>query len=290
VAVLRARNEGRRVMKDELRGLPHLGFLALQMTLLAILLALGAPAGRAQDMGAFYQATEIVTGTDMRSRPSGFAECLRDVLVKLSGEPRLRDDPRVAVLAPHADMFVTSFNYVDQKAGQKVHDDQGTYDRSYNLTVHFNPVRIDKTLADLGEEPWRGERPVVVPILTVRGSTSSYMLSAESPAGAEQRAAFTGVAQDLGLTVRFPADAEFAAWGVTPGQVPSPPSASPPNEALVAGTLTFDRTLPGWVGSWQMHWRGVEYDWRVSGVNYDGAFRDIVRGVVRVASGHGAPD
>jgi hypothetical protein len=290
MAVLRAKDEGRRVMKDELRGLPHLGFVALQMTLSAIVLALGAPAGSAQDMGAFYQATVIVTGTDMRSRPRGFAECLRDVLVKLSGEPRLRDDPRVAELAPHADTFVTSFNYVDPRAGQKVHDDQGTYDRSYNLTVRFDPVRIDKTLVDLGEEPWRGERPVVVPILTVRGFASSYLLSAESPAGADQRAAFTGVAQDFGLTVRFPTDAEFAAWSVTPGQVPSPPSASPPNEALVAGTLTFDRTLPGWVGSWQMRWRGVEYDWQVSGVNYDGAFRDIVRGVVRVASGHGAPD
>jgi hypothetical protein len=39
-----------------------------------------------------------------------------------------------------------------------------------------------------------------------------------------------------------------------------------------------------------MRWHGVEYAWGIHGVNYDQAFRDLVRGVVRVASGHGAPD
>jgi hypothetical protein len=39
-----------------------------------------------------------------------------------------------------------------------------------------------------------------------------------------------------------------------------------------------------------MRWRGLDYAWRISGVNFDEAFRDIMRGVARVASGHGAPD
>jgi hypothetical protein len=40
-----------------------------------------------------YQAEAIVTGTDMRPRPWGFAQTLREVLVKSSGDPRLKDDP-----------------------------------------------------------------------------------------------------------------------------------------------------------------------------------------------------
>ena len=103
----------------------------------------------------------IVTGYDMRSRPSGFARALREVLVKLSGEPRLDLDPRVRELSIHADHLVTTFDYVDQMAGIKVHDDQGTYDRPYNLTVVFDPGKIDAALADLGEHPWLGERPVI---------------------------------------------------------------------------------------------------------------------------------
>ena len=38
-----------------------------------------------------------------------------------------------------------------------------------------------------------------------------------------------------------------------------------------------------------MRQHGVDYTWGISGVNYDEAFRDIIRGVLRVASGHDGP-
>ncbi len=249
-----------------------------------------APSGRAQLTRESYQATVIVTGTDMRSRPFGFAQALRSVLVNVSGEPRLRADPRVTALAAHADAFVASFSYVDRMAGRPIHDEQGTRDRPYYLTVTFVQGRIDEALAGLGERPWRGPRPVVVPVLAVRFGTASYLLSAESGAGVEQRAAFADVAHEFGLKVLFPTDAELAAWGVAMGRFPSPHAAPSPRQALVSGTLVFHEALPGWVGSWRMRWRGVDYTWGIRGVNFDEAFRDIVRGVVRVASGHGAPD
>ncbi|HLW61089.1 MAG TPA: DUF2066 domain-containing protein [bacterium] len=272
-------------------GLHRCRAIALLLVLLSgAFIAADTPSGRAQDVSDLYQATAIVTGTDMRSRPTGFAQCLREVLVKISGEPRLHDDPRISELAAHADALVASFDYVDLDAAVKIHDDQGTYDRPHSLTVHFDPARIDKALANLGEHPWRGARPVVVPVLAVRGFTASYLLSAETPAGSEQRAAFANVASDFGMKLRFPTEAAFAAWGVTLGQFPSPQTASSPDQALVAGTLEFRQALPGWVGAWKMRWREVDYAWGISGVNYDEAFRDLIRGVVRVASGHGAPD
>jgi uncharacterized protein len=265
--------------------------VALFLLMLSVaVVAAASRSGRAQGTSDLYQAIAIVTGSDMRSRPTGFAQCLREVLVKVSGEPRLHDDPRVSELAAHADALVASFDYVDLDAAVKHHDDQGTYDRPFALTVHFDPRRIDKALADLGEHPWPGARPVVVPVLRVRGFSASYMLSAESPAGADQRAAFADVARDFGLRVLFPTDAELTAWGVTIGRFPSPHTALSPDRALVAGTLELQQAVPGWVGSWRMRWRGVDYTWGIRGVNFDEAFRDIIRGVVRVASGHGAPD
>ncbi|HZS83425.1 MAG TPA: DUF2066 domain-containing protein [Stellaceae bacterium] len=261
------------------------------LALLALLLAAAfARPARAEDAPNLYQATAIVTGTDMRSRPSGFAQCLREVLVKLSGEPRLRNDPRVLDLAAHADAFVTSFDYVDLMAGIPRHDDQGTYDRPHSLSVRFDPARIDSALAGLGEHPWRGERPVIVPVLFVHGPAGAYLLSAEVKAGAEQRQSFAVMADEYAMRVRVPTAAELAAWGVTGEGFPQPHAASAPQEALVAGTLAFEEALPGWVGSWRMRWRGTDYEWGIRGVNYDEAFRDIVRGVVRVASGHGKPD
>lgn len=263
---------------------------ALVVVMLSVALAAAPRSGGAQEMSGLYQATAVVTGSDRRSRPIGFARCLRAVLVKVSGEPRLSRDPRVDRLAAEANLFVGSFDYVDQLAAYHHHDDQGTYDRPFNLTVHFVPAMIDKVLADLGERPWRGQRPVIVPVLRVRGAAASYLLSAENPAGASQRQAFADVAGDFYMTVRFPTEAEFAAWGVATGPFPVLPGTTATDQAPVAGTLEFQEALPGWVGAWRMRWRGVDYAWGIKGGNYDEAFRDLVSGVVRVASGHGAPE
>lgn len=266
------------------------GWRAVALVLVMLSVAAAPRSGGAQQRSELYQATVIVTGYDTRSRPFGFAQALRAVLVNVSGEPRLRDDARVAALAARAGRWVASFSYVDRMAGRPIHDEQGTRDRPYNLTVKFVPARIDKALADLGERPWRGTRPVVVPVLAVRFGTASYLLSAESPAGIEQRAAFADAARAFDMTVRFPTEAEFAAWGIRAGHSPVLPATTATAGARVAGTLEFQEALPGWVGAWRMRWRGVEYAWGVRGGNYDEAFRDIVRGVLRVASGHGAPE
>ena len=243
------------------------------------------------NIGTIYRADAIVTGTDMRQRPWGFAQTLREVLVKSSGDPRLKDDPRTQELAAHADRYVACFDYADMMAGTPLHDDQGTYDRPHKLTVYFDPARIDALLAQLGDRPWRGERPVVVPLLLVDGpKPPPYLLSAEIPAGEEQRGSFATAAGQFGLHVRIPSDAELVARGASVDHLPS---SSPPlrgGEVFVTGTLDWSETLPGWVGKWQMHWRGTDYAWGISGVNYDAAFRNIIRGVMLVTSGAGPPD
>jgi len=237
-----------------------------------------------------YQATAIVTGYDMRSRPAGFAHCLREVLVKLSGEPRLERDPRLSGLAAHADALVARFDYADLMAGIPVHDDQGTYDRPYDLVVRFDHAKIDGALASLGEKPWAGPRPQVVPVLAVSGFGRHYLLSAENKAAADQRGSLSVAAIKYGLAVHVPTEAELAALGVIPDRPPNPAAEPAGDRILVAGRLDFDEAKPGWTGSWRMRWRGVDYSWGISGVNYDAAFRAMLRGVLRVASGHGSPD
>ena len=63
-----------------------------------------------------------------------------------------------------------------------------------------------------------------------------------------------------------------------------------PGEVSVVGSLDWSETTPGWIGAWRTRWHGADHHWGISGVNYDAAFRDIVRGVVLLASGHGTPD
>lgn len=247
------------------------------------------------DGDPLYRAFAIVTGTDMRQRPWGFARTLEEVLVKVSGNPRLRGDARLAQLSAHAEDFVACFDYLDLMAATPLHDDQGTADRPHKLTVSFDPKKIDAVLAGLGETPWRGERPVVVPVLLVHGrKPPPYVLSAENPAGEDQRGAFANAAEELGLTIRVPTEAELARWGATVEHFPYPGAAPPAEasggEAIVVGTLDWSETLPGWVGRWRTSWHGSDRRWGTEGVNYDAAFRDIVGGVVLLGSGRGTPD
>jgi hypothetical protein len=240
-----------------------------------------------------YQAFDIVAGYDLeRTRRAGFAHCLPEVLVRVSGEPRLEHDPRVVDLAAHADQLVASYDYSDFLVRMgPVHDDQGTGDeRPYDLVVRFDHAKIDAVLSDLGAPSWQGPRPEVVPVLAVKGFSRTYLLSAEEKAGAEQRASLAAAARQYGLPLRVPSEAELASWGVAPSLDPSPRVEPQEGRALVAGTLFFDEAKPGWVGAWRMRWRGVDYAWAISGVNYDEAFRSLVRGVARVASGRGAPE
>ncbi|MBN8892341.1 MAG: DUF2066 domain-containing protein [Rhodospirillales bacterium] len=239
---------------------------------------------------ALYQATAIVTGTDMRQRPLGFGLCLTEVLVKLSGRPQLRDNPAVAALASHADALVETFAYVDPRAALLHHDDQGTYDRSYELTVHFDPAKADAALATLGVAPWTGPRPVLTPVILVRNrDPDPFLLSAETPRGAEMRAALVRVASEYGVGVHFPTDAELAAGGVDVIGYPDPLDPPGPGQMRIRGTLSFSLKAMGWVGTWRARRDGTEHEWRISGVGYDAAFADLVRGGVELAAGTGNP-
>lgn len=236
---------------------------------------------------SLYQAMEIVTGTDMRERPRGFAMCLEDVLIKVSGDVRLRSDPRVAAAKKHAKDYVASFAYVDPISGTRPHDDQGTYDRSQNLTVTFDQRKIDALLLSLGVRPWREPRPTLVPVLSVHGrKPPSYLLSADQPAAAEQRAAFERVAAEAGLAIRFPSTSEFGRGGIGEGSA----SCGSPETMIVRGTLDWSEAAAGWVGTWRTCWKGGEHSWEIRGVGYDQAFANIVQGAVLLSSGNGDPE
>src|SRR5579859_3614777 len=153
-----------------------------------------------------YQANDIVTGFGIEQREKGFAHCLTEVLVRLSGEPRLERDPRVTALAARVDPLVASFDYADVLLGMgfPVHDDQGTADRPEYLVTRFDHAKIEQALADLGEAVWRGKRPRVVPVLAVHGPGRAYLLSVEVPSGAGQRDSLSTIGTQVGLEVRVP--------------------------------------------------------------------------------------
>lgn len=242
---------------------------AAAFAVLALVLPETARAG--QPALALYEGRTIVTGTDMRMRPTGFAICLTDVLVKVSADPTLADDPRVEALGARAAEFVADFDYRDRQSHLPFRDQQGSYDRPYNLTVRFDPVRIDGALKALGRTPWTGARPTVVALVHVKGPRKSYDLTDGAPDGGPQREALQAAADRYSMTVKL-AD---AAWPPNPG----------PDVMAVEGDLVWSDEAGGWVAEWRMPKSGGSAPWGARGVSFDEAFRALVRGAMAAARG-----
>jgi hypothetical protein len=253
-----------------------------------------AGAADAAEPGERYQGKVIVTGQGEPNRRTGFAQCLEDVLVKVSGDPRLIGDRRVKAMG--AAVLVTKFHYRDLMAGRPIRDEQGTRDRPHELTVDFDPAKIDAALQTLGRKPWTGERPRVAVLLAVRNRDVTFVLAADGERGSGQPESLAAASWRVGVPIVVPDMAGLAKANLGFDQVAggdlarldAAAKAVGADQAL-AGRLTWNDAVHGWVAEWRIAAGGKTYAWRVSGVNFDEAFRNALRGTAQVLSGNGQP-
>ena len=265
---------------------------ALAAALLGLFPAL-APAAGPDDL---YQAQAIVTGTGEVNRRLGLALCLEDVLVKVSGDPRLIGDPRVMALAKQANGLVGSYTYRDRFAHRPINDEQGTRDRPHDLAVQFERAKIDAELAKLGRKPWIGRRPGLVIFLGVHNGAVAYTLASDGERGADQRESLAEAAKKLAFTMTLPNNAALAAAGVSyesletlePAQLEGAAKAAG-GEVAVVGRLVWSDKALGWIADWRIASGGKTFRWQIRGVSFDDAFRNGMRGAAQVLSGNGAP-
>ena len=274
----------------------HTSRAAAAMLRLAAMIMLGCGQASAAKVEDLYQAQTIVTGQGEESRRVGFPVCLQQVLVKVSGDPRLIGDPQVTALAGEAASFVTDFTFRDRMAGIPVHDEQGTRDRPYDLTVRFDPAKIDAALRWLGREPWQGPRPRLAVLVGVDIDGTRYLLARDGERGRDQREALLEAASRFGMPIVLPDEAALAAAGLSyaklqaldPKSLDATAGAIGGDLALVGNLLWSERAL-GWVADWRMDAEGKRHRWQISGVSFDDAFRSAMSGAAQILSGHGQP-
>jgi len=242
-----------------------------------------------------YRARTIVTGQREETRLPGFSICLMDVLVKVSGDPRLIGDPRTQAELERAQDFVSAYHYRDRLEGLPVNDEQGSRDRPHDLTVDFDPGSVDTVLRKLGREPWTAPRPTIVMFLSVRNDNLTYVLSGDGTRGIDQRESLAAAAWQMGMPLVLPSEARLKELGLVPE---TPPAAMPGDfDALAAsggglpllGRLVWRKGTLGWAAEWRLSWRGRIYQWKIRDVNFDDAFRSAMRGAAQILSGHGPP-
>lgn len=253
-------------------------------------------AAQATEPSHLYISDAIVTGTGEENRQIGFRECLSEVLVKVSGDFTLTDSAALAALQVRAAEFVATFSYRDRLQGIPIHDEQGTHDRPHDLTCRFDPATIDRLLAKLERKPWLSPRPVIAVLLAVHDQRRRFVLArdgGESPYMAQSLAAAT---VPLALTASLPDAATLAANGLDFERLSRMQPAELKRLAIdvgadipLAGTLVWSDAARGWVANWRLIENSKAYRWQISGVSFDDAFRNAMRGAARVLSGNGPP-
>ncbi len=240
----------------------------------------------------------VVTGREEPNRLRGFGICLEYALVKASGDPSLRTDPRLAGWIATAAPFVRSFSYRDIKEGKPIHDEQGSYDRPHVLTVVFEPEAIEKSLAVLGRGIWVTPRPVVAVAVAVSNVRASFALSASGTVdrSADMRASLRQASDRVALPVVLPGEdalTPFGAEGRGLEDAPTAPlaalAATTGAQALLVGRMAFREEAVGWVADWRLERSGTLHRWGIRGVNFDAVFRNGLLGAGQVLSGHGTP-
>jgi hypothetical protein len=263
----------------------------------ALLLVAFASEAGGTDLDQLYQTQTIVTGQGEENRVGGFATALEAVLVKVSGDPRLIGDPRVEALAREAGSSVESFRYRDRMEGIPVHDEQGTRDRPYDLFVSFDRGKIDAMPRSLGRERWPVPRPRVAVFLGVENGPTRYMLASDGKRGQDQREALAAAAEGLGMPLAMPSEVALAKAGLGLEDVAAADAAGLEaaagkvgGDVALAGSLVWSDRALGWVADWRLASGGDgTFGWRISGVSFDDAFRNGMRGAAQILSGHGEP-
>ncbi|CAN7757325.1 DUF2066 domain-containing protein [Bradyrhizobium sp. LjRoot220] len=240
-----------------------------------------------------YRAQTIVTGQGEANRILGFAACLEDVLIKVSGMLQLTGDPRLDPYKADAAKLVRDFSYRDEKGGKPKNDEQGTRDRSFILTAEFDEAAINAILAKLGAKPWLTRRPVLGVFVEMQPGARRYLVAADSKETDLQRAALLAAAAKRGMPIVLPDAAalagaganEHALAGIAPAKI-AEAVAGRGGEVVLIVRLVWDDQELRWNSDWQLHWQGRSRQWQLAAVTFDEAFRQGIGAAAQIIAGH----
>lgn len=255
---------------------------------LGLFLSLAGGGRAAAEPDGLYSATTIITGTLEQEKRRGFAECLEQVLVKVSGDAELAGSAEATQAGLRAAELVETYTMRDRMAGIPIHDEQGTRERPHLLTATFSRDEVDRLLREFGRAPWL-DRPNIVLAIGVDNGARRFVLARDSALGIDQRDALSEIADRLGLKLVLPEEEALKAVPLDPallsggyqGQVETLRRAAGGGVVLSGFLVWEDRKLRWW-SRWRLVTDAAVDQWQVTGASFDAVFHAALSKTMRV--------
>lgn len=238
-----------------------------------------------------FRAETIITGTGPVERRRGFNEGLREVLIKLTGDPSVVEAPSLDDLLAEPGALVTDFSTEDRMKGIPVHDEQGTRDRPHFLRMVFDRDRLVEALQARGFSVRLGPRPPVLVWLGIDDGVRRYVLGESTSLGYGQREAVRSARRRRGFPAVLPA---MDAADVASVAYDTVAAADLPILRAAAGRYGVRAVLSGALimtpdGYWDITWTFTDgdevWEWRFERVTFDVAIRGAFGRAVQVLAG-----
>lgn len=244
------------------------------------------PPAYALEDADLYKATAFVTGTQEPERSRGFREGLRQVVVKLTGNPELVDSPGIAAALERPADFIAQFSYEDRMKGLAVHDEQGTRERPHFLFITFDRAKLDAFVASMGAHKWPLPRPRLTILLTIRDARRGYVLTRDGEHGYGQREALKSVAEKRGVPILLPPreTVTVETLGHAGDAALRKLSEQLAGDCPLAGNLALDAAGFYWDMRWTLVCQGRTQRWSLSGVSFDTALTSGIAESARLIS------
>ncbi len=169
----------------------YYSFRLVLATMLVGLMAMAAPASAVPVTG-LYNADVPVESSSAAALQQGYAEGLRQVMVRVSGSRNVLQLDGIDKVLAEAESLLQGYQ-VGSEAGQS------------RLRMGFGAVGVNRALASLGAPVWGANRPLTLAWVAVEDRGNRSLLT-RTGAGADWRNAFLAAATVRGLPIEFPSE------------------------------------------------------------------------------------
>lgn len=165
---------------------------------LGLLCLLAVVPAHAENRVDLYSAEILVPSQSATVRERAARTALRELVVRVSGEPQAAEHPVVLEASSRAQDFIYEFNYTSTRETIEVDGEERSATR---LGLKFSPSEIERLLRSAGLPLWPSNRPSVLVWLVAREGDGLHRIT-----GSEERDLLRQRAGDRGLPMILPLD------------------------------------------------------------------------------------